>query len=101
MHVHIEANDDAGRERAIRLLQYALDGYRESIVSLHLTIGHVDDPLGRRLCRCHVCTHPRRGPTFDVDEVQSSLDLAVTRAIERSLRRIRRQAQRAPPASVY
>jgi hypothetical protein len=91
MHVHIETTDDVGRERTIQLLQYALNGDREDIESLQLKVEAIRNPLGTKLHRCRLLARLRHGAPIEVEDVQSRLDLAVTRALERCVRTIRRR----------
>jgi len=91
MHVHLETTDDVGRERVTQLLQYSLNGHREDIESLQLNVSAIRNPLGTKLHRCRLLALLRYGPPVEVEEVQSRLDLAVTRALERCVRTIQRR----------
>jgi hypothetical protein len=91
MHVHLETTDDVGRERVTQLLQYSLNGQRKDIESLQLSVATIQDPLGTTLHRCRLRALLRHGPPIEVEDVQSRLDLAVTRALERCVRTIQRR----------
>jgi len=91
MLVHVETADDVGRERVTQLLQYSLNGHREDIDSLQLGVATIQDPLGTKLYRCRLRALLRHGPPIEVEDVQSRLDLAVTRVLERSVRTIQRR----------
>ena len=91
MHVHLETTDDVGRERVTQLLQYSLNGHREDIESLQLNVSAIRNPLGTKLHRCRLRALLRHGPPIEVEEVQSRLDLTVTRALERCVRTIQRR----------
>ncbi len=91
MHIHIDTTDDAERERTILLIRYWLHGHRTDIDSVQLSVAAVRDALGTRLSRCRLRTVLRRGQTIEVEEVQSSFDLAVNRALERGIRTIQRR----------
>jgi hypothetical protein len=91
MHVYIETTDDVGRERVIQLLQYSLNGHREDIERLQLTVSAIRNPLGTELHRCRLRALLRCGTSIEVEEVQSRLDLAVTRVLDRCVRKIRRR----------
>lgn len=91
MHVHLETTDDVGRERVTQLLQYSLNGHREDIESLQLNVSAIRNPLGTKLHRCRLLALLRYGPPIEVEEVQSRLDLAVTRVLDRCVRKIRRR----------
>jgi len=91
MHVHLETTHDVGRERVTQLLQYSLNGHREDIESLQLNVSAIRNPLGTKLHRCRLRALLRHGPPIEVEEVQSRLDLTVTRALERCVRTIQRR----------
>ena len=91
MHVHIETTHDVGRERITQLLQYSLNGQREDIENLQLEVVTIRDPLGTKLHRCRLRALLRYGPPIEVEELQSRLDLAVTRALDRCERTILRR----------
>ena len=91
MHVHLETTHDVGRERVTQLLQYSLNGHREDIESLQLNVSAIRNPLGTKLHRCRLRALLRHGPPIEVEEVQSRLDLAVTRALDRCVRKIQRR----------
>jgi hypothetical protein len=95
MHVHLETADGVGRERITQLLRYSVNGHREDIENLQLNVATVRDPLGTELHRCRLRALLRRGPPIEVEELQSRLDLSVTRALERCVRTIQRR-RRAP-----
>lgn len=91
MHVRLETTDDVGRERITELLRYSLNGHSEDIESLQLNVETMRDPLGTELHRCRLRVLVRCGPSIEVEEVQSRLDLAVTRALDRCVRNIQRR----------
>ena len=91
MHIHLETADDITRERVNRLLGYAVNGHREDIADLQLDVATMCDPLGTELHRCRLRALLRSGPSIEVEEVQSGLDLAVTRALDRCVRNIQRR----------
>ena len=91
MHIHIDTADNTERKRIRRLLQFLLSGQRSEIDSLQLIIEPVRDALGTRLNRCQIRSTLKLGQQIEVAERQSSLDLAVTRALERCMRTIQRK----------
>ena len=91
MHIQIETTDDTERERVVRLLEYTLHGHRADIGSIQLTVTTLHDALGIRLSRCRLRTWLSHGQPIEIVEVQSSLDLAVTRSLQRCIRTIRRR----------
>lgn len=91
MQIHIDTLDESLKEHAIQRLQYGLNGYREDIEDMHLTIMPMRNRLGTQLNRCRLKTTLRRSRVIVVEEVQSNPTLAVTRSIERTLRTIQRR----------
>ena len=91
MQIHIDTADDNERKRIRRFLQFLLSGQRSEIDSLQLIIEPVRDALGTRLNRCQIRSTLKLGQQIEVEEIQSSLDLAVTRALERCMRTIHRK----------
>jgi hypothetical protein len=91
MQIHIDTDDELERERIIRLLLYTLNARRADIDSMRLSLAPVRDALGVKLNRCVVQTALRDGQTLQVEETQSSSELAVTRALERCARTVQRR----------
>lgn len=91
MYIHIDTPDEALREHAIQRIQYALNGYREDIDGLHLSVVPMRNKLGTKLSHCRLRTNLRHHQTITVEEIQSNPGLAVTRSIERTVRTIRRR----------
>lgn len=91
MHIHIDTNDESLKEHAMQRLHYGLNGYREDIEDMHLSVMPMQNKLGTQLNRCRLRTTLRRSQIIVVEEVQSNPALAVTRSIERTLRTIQRR----------
>ena len=91
MHIYIETTDDVRRERVMQLLRYSLNGNRKDIESLQLRVATIRNPLGTKLHRCRLRALLPRGAPIEVEDVQLRLDLAVTRALERCVRTVRRR----------
>ena len=91
MQIHIDTGDESERERIIRLLLYSLNARRKDIDSMRLGLTPVRDALGARLYRCVIHTALRDGSVFELEETQSSCDLAVNRALVRCARTIQRR----------
>lgn len=91
MHAQIETTHDVGRKRVMQLLRYSLNGHREDIEHMQLNIATIRDSLGMKLHRCRLRATLRHGPQIEIEDVQARLDLAVTRALERCVRTIRRR----------
>ncbi|MCB1850233.1 MAG: hypothetical protein KDI83_05520 [Gammaproteobacteria bacterium] len=91
MKIKIETSDDSEHERVTRLLQYGLSRQQTEIKSLYLGVEPVQDALGTRLNRCRLRARLQQGELIQIEELQVSLDLAVTRLLERCKRAVRRQ----------
>ena len=95
MQVHIDTADELQRERIMQQLVYALNARREDIGYVRLSLTPVSDALGAELFRCRLHAKLRNGQLIELDETQSSGDLAVTRALERCARTAQRRLYRA------
>jgi hypothetical protein len=96
MRTRIDAAEEHVRERANELLLFCLAGSSDEIDEVRISIEAVSDPLGRNLTRCRAQTQLRRGDRVEIEELQPNLDRAVTRALERCRRTIRRRLTSAP-----
>ena len=91
MRVQVESGSRGTSLRARRLLRYVLTGAGRGITAARLRIDRVEDHDGAPLSRCRATLQLRDGRAVSVEEVQSSLDLAVRRAVDRGLRTSRRR----------
>ena len=91
MRFHIATQDQAERYRLTRLIQCSLSRQQAEIESLLLENDSVIDNLGTSLNRCRLRTVLKRGQPIEIEEVQSSLDLAVTRVTQRCMRTVQRR----------
>lgn len=91
MQVHIDSRDELERERIVQRLMYSLNARREDIDCVRLSLEATTNSLGAELFHCHLYTRLRNGREIELDETQSSGDLAVTRALERCARTARRR----------
>ena len=91
MQVHIETDDERLRERTTRMVDYVLNRYREQVTTMRLDIAPARDRLGTSLSRCRASTVMKRHGLIEIDEIQSNSELAVTRALERTIRTIQRR----------
>lgn len=94
MRVRIEATSDAVAARVRRLLHFSLASVADEIGEAHVVIAFLRDPLGMPLIRCRTELRLREGGCITVEDVQSSVQLAVMRALERGLRTLRRRLHR-------
>ena len=94
MQVHIDSKDELERERIVQRLMYSLNARREDIDCVRLSLATTKNALGAMLFHCHLYARLRDGQVIELDETQSSGDLAVTRALERCARTARRRLYR-------
>ena len=91
MRMRIEAETEAERARVSQLLHLTLAPARTDIADVRVSIANLKDPLGMNLTHCGTEIRTRHGDRVSVEETQSTLDLSVKRALERSLRTIQRR----------
>ena len=91
MRISIDAETDAVSVRVRQLLQFFLASMSTDIVDVWVSIETVSDPIGTDLTRCRALIQMRHGDRVDIEEIQSSLELAITRTMERSIRIIQRR----------
>ncbi len=94
MQVHIDSKNELERERIVQRLMYSLNARREDIDCVRLSLAPTKNALGAVLFHCHLYTRLRDGQVIELDETQSSSDLALTRALERCARTARRHLYR-------
>jgi ribosome-associated translation inhibitor RaiA len=91
MQVLVNADSDPMQKRVRQVLDYYLPALDDHADRLEVGVTAVRDALDRPLYRCHVTARPLRGRSLEVEETQADLVLSVTRALDRTLRTLRRQ----------
>jgi hypothetical protein len=91
MQVRINAASDPMAERVEKVLHYYLSELDERLESLDIEVGPSRDALRMPLFRCDVYAVPLRGEGLFVHETQGDLVLAITRALDRTARAVRRR----------
>ena len=91
MRVRIETTNDTAAAQVRRMLRFTLSAMADEVKSVRVVVDDVRDPLGAKLNRCRAELNPWQGEPIAVEEVQSGLELAVSRALERTLRTVRRR----------
>jgi hypothetical protein len=99
MRIHIDTPDDASREQIIQRLHYSLVQYREDLESVQVVMHPEDEVSGRTLNRCRLTTRLRRNQVIEVEEKQAEAEFALYRALERTLRMVRRRVEGDPALS--
>ena len=91
MRIKISAESDIETALVHRLLRYALAGVGAEIAEAQFEVQDTNDSLGTVLTRCRARVLLCNGDWLRQEEIQSSSDLAVTRALERLARTIQRR----------
>jgi len=91
MQVHINAESDPMAARVRQVLDYYLTELGDHIDRLEIGASGVSDALGSPLYRCSVVARSPRGRALELEETQADLVLSVTRALDRTIRTLRRQ----------
>lgn len=94
VNVTIKAADAAVARQVEKILAYYLTGVATDVSQIRVTIDEVSDPLGVSLMRCQIDGDLVNAAGLSIVETQSSLNLAITRALERCVRTIRRRQAR-------
>lgn len=91
MQLQIQAHDDAMAVQVEAVLQYYLPSLDDGIDRFRITVEPVRDPLDNRLYRCEVTASLSRGDSLSLEEMQADLGLTITRALDRTVRTLRRR----------
>jgi len=91
MYVRVNASDADVARQVEKVMQFYLTSVADDVESIAVTIDDVSGRLGSSLKRCRVDGTLFAGETVEVVETQADLILAVTRAMDRCVRTIRRR----------
>jgi len=91
MQVRVHAHSDEVVEQVGQLLGFYLSCLEGEVDRIDIVIDISPDSLGARLYRCHVGIRSGCGWRSDIEESQSDLAPAITRALDRSIRTLRRR----------
>ena len=91
MQIQVHAHNDAVFEQVGQLLGFYLSGLEGETGRIDIVTDSSLDRLGAHLYRCHVCIRSGYGWQSEIEETQPDLALAITRALDRSSRTIRRR----------
>jgi hypothetical protein len=92
MRVRINTDDDVMAAHVDQLLRFYLIGLDGEVAAVTITVSiSACEPLQEPRYRCQVNAALMRGRALEVEEAQADLALAVTRALARSVRTLRRQ----------
>lgn len=91
MRVRLHLADSALECRVQQRLAFHLNDLEAHLERLEIFVGRPIERHGAALHFCRVVGHVRQAHLFDLCEQQAHLDLALTRAFERSARLCRRR----------
>jgi hypothetical protein len=91
MRVEISADNDAIADQVDQLSRFYLVGLEESVDSISVVVDEQRDTLGKPLLRCRVLGRLSHGEPLEVVETQADTVLAITRALDRTVRTLRRR----------
>jgi len=93
MQIQVRADSDQIVEQASQLLRFYLAELEGDVDRIIIGIDYAPDRLGVRQYRCQVGIRCLYGRRLHIEETQSDLAPAVTRALDRSIRTLRRRAK--------
>jgi hypothetical protein len=91
MRIMIDCKDDETTQRIRDLLNYNLASSNADIRNVRISVRQERDPFGSRLVRCRMLTQLVSDENIAIEEVQSSGEVALTRAIDRTSRTLQRR----------
>lgn len=91
MHLQIHAEGEPMTRQVEKVLQYYLPNLDDGVERFRVDVRSVTDALDKRLYRCEIQATLTRGERFDIEETQADLVLTITRALDRSVRTLRRR----------
>jgi ribosome-associated translation inhibitor RaiA len=91
MQVLVNADSGPMEKRVRQVLDFYLTALDDHTDRLEVGVMGVRDALDSPLYRCCVQARPPRGEPLEVEETQADMVLSVTRALDRTLRTLRRQ----------
>ncbi|MGD9355380.1 MAG: hypothetical protein PVH71_01740 [Chromatiales bacterium] len=91
MRISIDSNGNSQTDRIRDLLHFNLSAFEADILRIHISLKEDDDKQGSKLSLCRVVTHLRSRQSIAIEEIQSSENLALRRAIERTGRTLSRR----------
>lgn len=91
MRISIDSTGNSQTSKIRDLLHFNLTAFEADIMRIHISLREDDDTRGSKLSLCRVVTHLRSRESIAIEEIQSSENLAVRRAIERTGRTLSRR----------
>ncbi len=91
MRMQIDVDRESLVPRIRHLVAFALSSVSFAIAKLRIFSWRIKDSRGTTLTLVRVEAYPRHGDPFEVEEVQSDPEVAVTRTLERTGRTLHRR----------
>jgi hypothetical protein len=91
MQIRIQAGNDPMAEKAEKVLHYYLPELDERLQDIEIRVAPVRDALDTPLFRCAVQATLLHGDELAIEETQADLVLTITRALDRTVRTLRRR----------
>ncbi len=95
MHLRINTANEAVAQRMRRRLRFSLASVADEIDEAEVVMEYFRDDLGMPLIRCRIQLSLHSGPSIAVEDVQSSEHLVTSRALDKTLRTLRRRLNNA------
>jgi hypothetical protein len=92
LEVRVHASDDALAGQVEQMLGFYLTGLDGQLDELFVRVEATRDPLGGPLVQCQVIAAAGRGDELVIEETQADLLRALTRALDRCVRTLRRRS---------
>jgi hypothetical protein len=94
VRIRVNAVSRADCAQVEQLLRFYLNVLEEDVDSIEIALDAPRDALGVALQRCRLSLRLAAGDALDLEETQADLVLAVTRAMDRATRTVRRRTSR-------
>ncbi len=94
MRIKIDAETRDDSARVSQWLKFSLARVSPHVTEARIATRRATDPLGSNLCRCRAELLTYTGERVTAEEVQTSLELAVTRALQRTGRVVQRRLRK-------
>lgn len=94
MNIRVKTDNPAVSRRVRQMLELSLAGYSSDVTCVVVTIRRLHDSSGIGLTQCLIETRIRNQDRIEVKDTQSNPELAMLRAMDRSLRTLQRRLGR-------
>ena len=92
VQIEIQAENDGVHLHVHQMLRYYMTGLDGAIDRFRIVLEPTRDRLNTPLYRCATQAWLSRGGTFDCEETQADMDMAITRVLDRTVRAVQRRS---------